>query len=72
MGITANDASAATSEMAGASGYSQRSAMAGLMSSLNSSFRASATGCSRPVGPTRFGPTRICKRLIARRSNQVM
>src|SRR5215207_2456348 len=71
-GMTANAASAATSEMPGAMGNRTRSAFAGQMSSLKKSFRASARGCSRPVGPTRLGPMRTCNRLIARRSNQVM
>ncbi len=46
--------------------------MAGRTSSLKKSFSASARGCSKPDGPTRFGPMRTCMRLMTRRSNQVM
>ena len=72
MGNTANAASAASSEMPGASGNRNGSAMLGRTSSLKNSLSASATGCSNPVGPTRFGPILTCRRLMARRSNQVM
>src|SRR5216683_1283057 len=48
------------------------SAMLGWMSSLKKSFRASANGCIKPSGPTRFGPMRTCMRLMTRRSNHVM
>src|SRR5437879_6367840 len=72
IGMTAKDASAAISDIPGASGYRKRSAIAGRTSSLKNSFNASASGCSNPVGPTRFGPMRTCRRLMARRSNQVM
>src|SRR5436305_14468741 len=46
--------------------------MLGQMSSLKNSFKASASGCSRPAGPTRLGPMRTWRRLMTRRSNQVM
>lgn len=32
----------------------------GRMGSLINSFTPSATGCSRPKGPTMFGPFRAC------------
>ena len=44
----------------------------GRMSSLKNSLIASASGCSRPSRPDRFGPMRACSRLMTRRSNQVM
>src|ERR1700676_1801629 len=34
------------------------SASRGMMSSLRTSFSASASGCNRPWGPTRIGPSR--------------
>ena len=43
-----------------------------MMSSLSGSLSASATGCSRPKGPARFGPGRFCMRPMARRSAQIM
>src|SRR4030081_2426393 len=46
--------------------------MLGWMSSLKNSFSASASGCIKPAGPTRFGPMRTCIRLMTRRSNHVM
>ena len=44
----------------------------GMMSSLISSFRASAKGCSRPCGPTRIGPSRTCMCARTLRSSQFM
>jgi hypothetical protein len=35
-------------------------ACVGKITSLKRSFRASAIGCSQPLGPTRFGPMRTC------------
>jgi hypothetical protein len=46
-------------------------AFAGITISLSSSFRPSASGCSRPPGPTRFGPTRIWIQPISLRSHSV-
>ena len=42
-----------------------------MMSSLNASFRPSASDCSRPNGPTRLGPGRTCIRATTRRSYQI-
>src|SRR2546430_12103027 len=42
----------------GASQKTSLSAFSGMMSSLMSSFTASAIGCSKPCGPTRMGPSR--------------
>ena len=42
------------------------------MSSFSGSLSASATGCSRPKGPARFGPGRFCIRPMTRRSAQIM
>jgi len=39
-----------------------------MICSFENSFSTSATGCSSPNGPTRFGPTRSCMRAIALRS----
>ena len=39
--------------------------------SFSSSFSTSANGCSRPPGPTRFGPMRACIEPITRRSASV-
>ena len=52
--------------------YTQRSAIAGWMSSLNASFNPSARDCSNPKGPTRLGPGRCCMRPTTRRSIQIM
>ncbi len=42
------------------------------MSSFIISFSASAIGCSRPCGPTRYGPMRDCIRAANFRSSSVM
>ena len=47
------------------------SASVGMMSSLKASFRPSASDCSRPNGPTWFGPGRTCIRATTRRSYQI-
>ena len=46
------------------------SASCGMMSSLISSFSASAKGCNKPCGPTRMGPRRICMCARILRSSQ--
>ena len=46
-------------------------AAVGTMISLKISFTASAIGCSRPSGPTRFGPGRIWVQPMALRSQSV-
>ena len=48
-----------------------RLAAVGTMISLKISLTASAIGCSRPSGPTRFGPGRIWIQPIALRSHSV-
>ena len=46
-------------------------AAVGRMISLKISFTASAIGVSRPQGPTRLGPGRICDQPMALRSHSV-
>ena len=58
-------------EMTGAKKKTTLSAARGMMSSLNASFRPSASDCSRPNGPTWLGPGRTCIRATTRRSNQI-
>src|SRR5438105_1005622 len=70
-GITANTTMVGTNTTMGASQNSMRSALRVVIGSLNSSFRASATGCSSPLGPTRLGPIRFCIRPTTRRSIQI-
>ena len=55
----------------GASQYTRRSADDGRMSSLTTSFIASASGWSVPWKPTRIGPIRIWIRASPFRSTQV-
>ena len=59
-----------TATMNGASRYSRGRAPSGIIDCLRSSLPRSAIGCSRPCGPTRFGPERTWKRPISRRSTQ--
>ena len=42
----------------------------GMNSSLNISFKLSATGWSSPNGPTRFGPQRSCTQALIFRSKR--
>ncbi len=70
-GITAQAASAGMIMITGARRKSALFALAGRMISLNSSLIPSATGCSRPAGPTRFGPMRICTQPMNLRSHSV-
>ena len=58
--------------MTGAAQNTTLSAPSGMMSSLISSLRASAKGCSNPCGPTRIGPMRICMCARILRSSQFM
>ena len=46
-------------------------AAVGWITSLVSSFRPSARGCSRPRGPTRLGPRRACMKPSSLRSHKV-
>jgi len=59
---------AADTEITGAIQKMNLSAISGMMSSLISSFTASAIGCSNPCGPTRIGPSRACMSAISLRS----
>jgi hypothetical protein len=52
----------------GAARKTMRFAPEGMIVSLTSSLRPSAKGCSRPNGPTRLGPMRICIAAITLRS----
>ena len=71
-GMTANATKAQIVEMTGARKYTGLSALTGRISSLNASLSPSASDCSSPNGPTRFGPTRCCIRATTRRSSQIM
>lgn len=51
---------ARTKVIIGAMMNSTRDAPVGMMVSLVIIFSASAKGCSRPKGPTTFGPRRYC------------
>ena len=70
-GSTANAVSAVKVETHGANQKMALSESAGMMSSLSSSFRASAMGCSSPCGPTRMGPRRTWKSASTLRSTSV-
>ncbi|MDT4831492.1 hypothetical protein FQZ97_650060 [compost metagenome] len=70
-GITAHAASAGMMVMMGPSRNRPLLATVGRMISLVISLSASAIGCSRPSGPMRFGPTRICVKPMALRSHSV-
>src|SRR5437867_3134444 len=70
-GITAKTTIVGTNTTIGASQNSIRSASRVVIGSLNRSFSASATGCSSPAGPTRFGPIRFCISPTTRRSIQM-
>ena len=59
-GITAQAESASTAVTSGASRKTPLLAPAGMIGSLNTNLSRSAKDCSRPQGPTTFGPRRIC------------
>src|ERR1700693_1930152 len=63
---------AAVTEISGANQKIILSASSGIMSSLMSSFSASAIGCSNPCGPTRMGPSRACMSAMTFRSINTM
>ncbi len=42
------------------------------MSSFSMFLTPSASHCRNPIGPTRFGPMRLCMRAMTRRSTQVV
>ena len=70
-GTTAQAASAGIRDITGARKNNPVLAWLGEMISLKNSFMPSATGCSRPSGPTRFGPIRICIQPMSLRSHRV-
>ena len=72
MGSADSASIAAVTEISGAPQKIALSALSGMMSSLISSFRASAMGCSKPCGPTRMGPRRTCMSAITLRSTSTM
>ena len=59
-GITAQTITGSTNEIIGASRNTGLSAPDGITISLTMYFTMSAKDCSRPHGPTTFGPRRIC------------
>ena len=67
-GMTAKSSTAGATKKTGAAHMMARSARAGVSASFCSSLTASASGCSSPNGPTRFGPLRACMRPMMRRS----
>ena len=70
-GMTAHAASAGMMVMIGPRKNRPLLAAVGRMISLKISFTASAIGVSRPKGPTRLGPGRICDQPMALRSHSV-
>ena len=68
-GTTAATAMAAMAPSGGARLNSPASAFSGTMSSFCSNLSTSATGCSKPKGPTIVGPSRLCMRAAILRSN---
>ena len=67
-GTTANAENAHVAEMIGARANRNQSAAFGRSSSLNMSLITSASGCSIPFGPTRYGPIRCCSNAATFRS----
>ena len=67
-GITAQATSARVKVIIGAATNTTRLAPLGMMVSLSSSLSPSANGCSRPNGPTTFGPLRSCENASTLRS----
>ena len=59
-GITAQAASASIAKTSGASRKIALLAPAGMTSSFSTNLSRSAKDCSRPNGPTTFGPRRSC------------
>ena len=71
-GTTAKITKAGTTERYGASLKVKESAWSGSRSSLKTSLVPSASVCSRPQGPARLGPMRLCMSEITLRSNQII
>ena len=59
-GITAQADSASVAVTSGARMNTPLLAPDGMIGSLKTNFRRSAKLCSKPHGPTTFGPRRIC------------
>ena len=70
-GITTQAASAGMMVIMGPSTKRPLLAAVGMMISLVSNLSASAIGWSKPNGPTRLGPRRICVKPMALRSHKV-
>lgn len=70
-GMIANPMKHIVAVMSGARVKTNRSALAGVLSSLSIAFIPSARVWSRPNGPLRLGPGRCCIRPMTRRSNQM-
>ena len=70
-GITAQVSSAGMNEITGARMNSGVFASPGYVSSFMMFFTPSATDCSSPCGPTRFGPRRSWMNAQTRRSSQM-
>ena len=71
-GTTAKMMKAGTVERYGASLKVNESDCSGTRSSLKISLVPSASVCSSPQGPARFGPMRLCMSEITLRSNQII
>src|SRR6202789_2299449 len=71
-GTTVKTSTAGITARYGASLNTKESAPSGSRSSLKMSLVPSANVCSRPHGPARFGPTRLCMSEITLRSNQII
>ena len=70
-GITEKARKAGIADRIGARKYTGLSASSGMTSSLKASLTPSASDCSVPHGPTRFGPMRFCMRPTTLRSNTI-
>ena len=71
-GITAIEVRAHMTAIIGAAIYSGLYTCGGVRSSLNRNFTPSASGCSKPNGPTRVGPHRFCMWPTTLRSSQTV
>lgn len=71
IGIGAQDVSARVSAIIGDSVNRMGEDIVGLVASFVISFRPSAIGCSRPIGPTKLGPLRCCMYPRSFRSSRV-
>ena len=71
-GNTASIAMPGMNTIGGSGEDQRRRASFGCSTSFWISLIASATGCSSPNGPTRFGPRRTCMRPTTRRSTQML